>query len=142
MDYQDREAAPPPETENRAPVEARFPVSSALVGSDETGNKAKTQGPQDMRRSVLRDDATMTRVIIDRLPSETRVWIDQQVWGLPNAAKTFLGRGSNAALRYAEDLLAELVARAASRTSYRAGSKARNAAGREMARMICRGGAQ
>ena len=100
-----------------------------------------------LRRKILRDDVALAalggpRVIIDRLPSETRVWLDRKVFGLANADKVFLGRGSTSAMRYAEALFTDLVGRAASRMSYRSGSKARNAAGRAAARMICRGEAR
>lgn len=147
MHFDDREAQTPPERGKPHSIEARLPLSSALVGNDETGNRAKAQCPQDLRRSVLRDDAALAciggpRVIVDRLPFETRVWLDRRVWGLTNVDKVFLGEGLRAAQQYAESLFADLVERAASRVAYSTGRKPRNAAGREMDRMIRRGETQ
>lgn len=99
---------------------------------------------EQVKRRVLKDDERLQplgspRVVVDQKPGETRVFVDRPVWGLPHADKVFLGNSSITALAYAEQLFANLAERADKRTDYRRGRKARNAAGREISRLLNRG---
>jgi hypothetical protein len=132
-----------PEEKGCAPLETQ--PASSLVGTDNAGDKLRAQIAQVAKpeRRVLRDDQRLEplgspRIIIDRLPWETRVWVDRPVWSLTNPDKTFLGSGSRSAERYAATLFDDLAAKADARVRYRLGRKARNAAGHELARLLDR----
>lgn len=143
MDYQSQGDELPPEMENRAPIEARSPLSASLVGTDDKGgDKAKATtaqaGPQ--LRTIRKDDAWQPIgcpvIVAEFWPWQTTVRVTRPPWGMGRLDKDFLGSGRRSAERYLEALTAEFDERAGASAHFRANRKAHNRAFREIGRLL------